>query len=69
MAVLQDSIKDLTQQSPQERVALVRPYWETLSHEERVKLLTIDLEGVRARAKQLAEAARQQAGEIKCHRF
>ncbi|GFR52505.1 hypothetical protein Agub_g15080 [Astrephomene gubernaculifera] len=57
----QVTVKDLTQQSPQERVALVRPLWETLQLDERAKLLSIDLEGVRARAKQLAEAARQQA--------
>ncbi|GLC41576.1 hypothetical protein PLESTM_001216400 [Pleodorina starrii] len=45
----------------QERVTLVRPLWETLEQEERVKLLSIDLDSVRSRAKQLAEAARQQA--------
>lgn len=55
--------KELTQQTPQERVALVRPLWETLDQAERINLLTIDLDSLRARAKQLAEAARQQAGE------
>ncbi|GIL82776.1 hypothetical protein Vretimale_8343 [Volvox reticuliferus] len=57
----QENTKDLTQQSPQERVTLVRPLWETLAQEERIKLLSIELDSVRARAKQLAEAARQQA--------
>ncbi|GLI67376.1 hypothetical protein VaNZ11_011557 [Volvox africanus] len=57
----QENTKDLTQQSPQERVTLVRPLWETLTQEERIKLLSINLDSVRARAKQLAEAARQQA--------
>ncbi|EFJ48600.1 hypothetical protein VOLCADRAFT_104654 [Volvox carteri f. nagariensis] len=57
----QENTKDLTQQPPQERVALVRPLWETLDQEERVKLLSIGLDSVRARANQLAEAARQQA--------
>ncbi|KXZ54862.1 hypothetical protein GPECTOR_4g934 [Gonium pectorale] len=49
------------QQTPQERVGLVRPLWETLGQDERVKLLTVELENVRGRAKQIAEAARKQA--------
>lgn len=64
LCLSQEHNKDLTQQSPQERVALVRPFWETLGQEEREKLLSIDIESVRARAKQLAEAARQQAGKM-----
>ena len=48
---------------PAERVGLAGPFWDSLPQEERVKLLTLDLDSLRARAKQLAEAARQQAGE------
>lgn len=50
--------------APQERVNAVRPFWENLPQEERVKLLTIDVAMLRERAKQLNEAAKQQAGEV-----
>ncbi len=59
----QETAKEPTQQSPQDRVSLVRPLWETLAQDVRSELLTIDLDTVRARAKMLAEAARVQAGE------
>lgn len=34
-----------------ERVAAVRPFWEGQSQEERVKLLTVSVDELRARAK------------------
>lgn len=60
----QDTSKDVPY-SPQERVDAVRPFWESLSQEERVKLLTIDLTALRERARQVTETARQQAGEAR----
>jgi hypothetical protein len=47
---------------PQERVAAVRPFWETLTQEQRVALLSIDLEELRGRAKDVAARQRRQAG-------
>lgn len=38
------------QQNPYDRVNFVRPLWETLSEEERIKLLTVKLADVRAKA-------------------
>ena len=56
---MQEAGKDASQLLPQERVSAVKPLWEILPQTERVELLTVDLESLRARAKQLAEAARQ----------
>ena len=50
---------------PQERVAAVRPFWETLTQEQRVQLLSIDLQDLHARAKDVAARQRKQAGEEK----
>ena len=47
---------------PQERVDAVRPFWESLSQEDRVAMLTIDVEGLREKARDLTEQARQQQG-------
>ena len=47
----------------QERVAAVKPYWETLSQEERVKLLTVSVDDLHQRAADLAERQRKQAGK------
>ena len=47
---------------PQERVAQVRPYWETLSHEERVDLLTLDVEFLRQRANEVTAKAQKALG-------
>jgi hypothetical protein len=41
-------------------VDAVRPLWESLSKEERVAMLTVDLHTLRQRAKQEAEVARLQ---------
>lgn len=55
--------KDATLLQPQDRVAAVRPLWETLTQEQRVELLTVDLPTLREKAKLVLEQARQQAGE------
>jgi hypothetical protein len=47
---------------PQEHINNARPAWEVLPQEERVKLLTLDLGLLRARARQLSDRARAQAG-------
>ncbi len=41
----------------------VRPLWESLAQQDRVKMLTVELQTLRERAKQLNEATKQQAGE------
>ncbi|BDA41097.1 probable inactive ubiquitin carboxyl-terminal hydrolase 54 at C-terminar half [Coccomyxa sp. Obi] len=46
---------------PQERVAAVRPFWETLTHEERVELLSITVDDLRARSKDVVARLRRQA--------
>lgn len=51
------------QLTPQERVDSVRTLWESLSQEERSQLLSVDLQTLKERAKQLADAVRHQAGE------
>jgi hypothetical protein len=51
-------------QPPDERVAAVRPFWESLSQEERLKLLTIPVAELRERAKQLDIEATAQAGVL-----
>ncbi len=47
---------------PQERVAAVRPFWETLTQEERVELLSITVEDLRARSKDVVARMRRLAG-------
>lgn len=60
-----DPLKDASLQvSPQEKVNAVKPLWETLSQEERVKLLTIPTSTLRERVKQLTERAKAQAGAL-----
>jgi len=48
---------------PQERVAAVRPFWETLTQEQRVELLSISVDELRTRAKDVVARLRKQAGE------
>lgn len=58
-----DPSKDLQLQlSPQERIQNVKPYWETIPDEQRVELLSIDLNDLKLRANDLAEKAKKQAG-------
>ena len=45
---------------PQERVDAVRPLWESLSQKDRVTMLTIDVETLREKARELTELAKQQ---------
>ncbi len=46
-----------------ERVAAVKPFWQSRTQTERVQLLTISLEELRQKAKDLAEASRKPAGK------
>ena len=48
--------------TPQERVALVRPFWEKLPQDDRVRHLTLSLDEVRARAELIVERHKKQAG-------
>lgn len=48
---------------PQERVAKVRPYWETLSHEQRVELLTLDVKFLHQRAVEVTTKTHKQLGK------
>ncbi len=52
---------------PQERVLNVKPCWETIPDEDRVELLSVDLNDLRLRAIDLADKAKKQAGQISCH--
>ena len=58
---VQDDGREM-QLPPQERVAAVRPFWETLTQEQRVQLLSIDLDDLQARAKDVAARQRKQDG-------
>lgn len=55
-------MEELILATPQERVAAVKPFWERLSPEERVKTLTLKVSDVRARAELIVERQRKQAG-------
>lgn len=46
---------------PQERVLNVKPCWETIPDEDRVELLSVDLDDLRLRAIDLADKAKKQA--------
>jgi hypothetical protein len=59
---LQNDILKEPQLAPQDRVDAVRPLWESLPQEERVKQLTVDTDALRGKAKQLTETIRQQQG-------
>lgn len=50
------------QLTPQDRIDAVRPFWETQPQDERVKLLSVELQALRERARQQTEAARAAAG-------
>ncbi len=57
---LQD--EQVNQVPPQERVAQVKPYWETLSHDDRVDLLTLDIDFLRQRAVEVTAKTQKQIG-------
>lgn len=48
--------------NPAERVSAVRPMWEQRQHDDRVQLLTVDVETLRQQAKTVAEKQRANAG-------
>ena len=66
LSLQQNEIREV-QATPQERVAAVRPVWETLPHDERVQLLTVDLGALRAKARLVHESSKQQTGERLSH--
>lgn len=47
---------------PQERVQAVRPFWETLSQEQRVQLLSLSLEELRGKAADATVRLKRQSG-------
>ena len=47
---------------PNERIAVVRPFWETVTKEERAKLLTLEVDDLRERAAMLTDRYQKQAG-------
>lgn len=51
---------------PQERIAAAKPFWEGLTQEQRVEILTISIDDLRSRAKDVAERLRKQAGTVLC---
>lgn len=46
-----------------EKIAQVRPYWKTLSHEQRAEALTLDLASLHQRAAEVATISQEQLGE------
>jgi len=59
------AVEDQVLTAPQERVALVRPFWEKLPQEDRVRHLTLSLHEVRVRAELIVERHKKQAG-VRC---
>ena len=51
---------------PHERMSIVESYWKSLSDEQRVELLSVDLSDLRVRAARLADKARKRAGQDAC---
>ena len=50
---------------PQERVQAVRPFWETLTQEQRVQLLSLSIEELRAKAADVTARLKRLSGV--CH--
>lgn len=57
------SAQDEVQVLPQDRIAAVRPFWETLSKVERRQLLTLCIDDLHERAVLLTDRYQKQAGE------
>ncbi len=57
------SAQDELQVLPQDRIAAVRPFWETLPKVERRQLLTLCIDDLRERAVLLTDRYQKQAGE------
>jgi hypothetical protein len=53
-------LEGLQHMAPQERIAQVQPYWETLSADARAALLSIDLSDLKAHAERQAARLRRQ---------
>lgn len=49
---------------PQERVQAVRPFWETLTQEQRVQLLSLSIDELRAKAAEVTARLRRQTGVL-----
>lgn len=47
---------------PQERVQAVRPFWETLTQEQRVQLLSLSIDELRAKAADVTARLKRQSG-------
>lgn len=63
MVLQKEEVKDGTVLlNPAERVAAVRPMWEQKPHNDRVQLLTVDLETLKQQAKAAAEKQRANEG-------
>ena len=61
---VQDDARQEVVLPPQDRVLAVRPFWETVAQEERVKLLSLSLEELRARAEELTQRALKEQGAL-----
>ena len=61
---MQDDARQEVVLPPQDRVLAVRPFWETVAQEERVKLLSLSLEELRARAEELTQRALKEQGAL-----
>ena len=60
--VIRQAVEEQVLTAPQERVALVRPFWEKLPQDDRVRHLTLSLDEVRVRAELIVERHKKQAG-------
>lgn len=52
-----------SQVPPKAKVAQVRPYWDTLSNEQQVDLLTLDLDFLHQQAVEVTSRSQKQLGE------
>ena len=52
---------------PQERVQAVRPFWETLTQEQRVQLLSLSIQELRAKAADVTARLKRQCGAPAAH--
>ena len=67
LLALQEEVRE-AQLPPQERVQAVRPFWETLSQEQRVQLLSLGLEELRAKAAEVTAPPEEAAFWYACFR-
>ena len=62
-ALVQEEPRE-AQLPPQERVQAVRPFWETLTQEQRVQLLSLSIEELRAKAADVTARLKRQSGAL-----